>query len=45
MEAHMIGGMDASFCLFINHKQCVAAYELSNVLSSAIRDMTVGACQ
>ncbi|KAI0352969.1 hypothetical protein OH77DRAFT_1427738 [Trametes cingulata] len=40
MEAHMIGGMDASFCLFINHIQCVAGYEISGVRSGAVRDMT-----
>lgn len=45
MEAHMIGGMDASFCLFVNHKQCVAGYELPKVRSSAVRDMSVNARQ
>ncbi|KAL1944290.1 hypothetical protein VTO73DRAFT_3475 [Trametes versicolor] len=43
MEAHMIGGLDASFCLFVNHKQCVAGYELPKVRSSVVKDMTVSA--
>ncbi|KAI0832560.1 hypothetical protein BC628DRAFT_1310168 [Trametes gibbosa] len=43
MEAHMIGAMDASFCLFINHKQCAAGYDLANIRTKAIRNMQMGA--
>ncbi|KAI0650607.1 hypothetical protein C8Q79DRAFT_901712, partial [Trametes meyenii] len=41
MEAHMLGGMDASFCLFVNHNQCVAGYDLAKVRDGAVRDMPV----
>ncbi|KAJ8454448.1 hypothetical protein ONZ51_g13016 [Trametes cubensis] len=40
MEAHVVGGMEASFCLFVNHRQCVAGYELTNVKTRHVKDMT-----
>ncbi|KAH9899739.1 hypothetical protein C8Q73DRAFT_833537 [Cubamyces lactineus] len=43
MEAHVVGGMDASFCLFVNHRQCVAGYELATVKTRNVRDMTANA--
>ncbi|KAI0638317.1 hypothetical protein C8Q77DRAFT_1215149 [Trametes polyzona] len=43
MEVHMIGGMDTSFCLYVNHNQGVAGYELAKVKSIAVRDMAVNA--
>ncbi|KAI0375775.1 hypothetical protein BV20DRAFT_1008565 [Pilatotrama ljubarskyi] len=40
LEAHMIGGMDTSFSLFLNHNHCVAGYEVSRVRDGAVRDMS-----
>ncbi|KAI0775979.1 hypothetical protein BD413DRAFT_257633 [Trametes elegans] len=39
-EAQMIGGMDASFCLFVNHDQCVAGYDHTKVRNEAVRDLS-----
>ena len=44
MEAHVVGGMEASFCLFVNHRQCVAGYELTNVKTRHVKDMTTNGC-
>ncbi|KAL7282507.1 hypothetical protein ACG7TL_003978 [Trametes sanguinea] len=40
MEAYMIGGMDVSFCLFVNHRQCAAGYDLSKMRNDAITDQS-----
>ncbi|KAI0750938.1 hypothetical protein C8Q80DRAFT_1154703 [Daedaleopsis nitida] len=44
LEAYMAYGMDVAVCLYVNHKQCVAGYELSKLVnSSSIRDLSVDA--
>lgn len=44
LEAYLAYGSEMAVCLFANHKQCVAGYELSKLLSSSsIRDLSVDA--
>ena len=46
MEAYLAYGMEVAVGLFINHKQCVAGYELSKLVSSSsIRDLSVDSRQ
>ena len=44
-EAHMSYGVDASICLFVNHKQCIAGYDRSKVTGHATRELSVDACE
>lgn len=44
IEAYMAYGGDASVPLFVNHIQCVAGYDRSKVVGSAVRDLSVDAC-
>ena len=41
MEAHMAYGVDASVCLYVNHKQCVAGYTLDNLWGGAVKELSV----
>ncbi|PIL37278.1 hypothetical protein GSI_00971 [Ganoderma sinense ZZ0214-1] len=40
MEACMAYGVDASTCLFVNHKQCVAGYDISKLKGSVLRSLS-----
>ncbi|EJF56594.1 hypothetical protein DICSQDRAFT_112889 [Dichomitus squalens LYAD-421 SS1] len=42
MEIYMAYGVDASMCLFMNHKQCVASYDVAKVSAgSTVRRLPV----
>ncbi|KAI0720256.1 hypothetical protein C8T65DRAFT_705862 [Cerioporus squamosus] len=41
MEAHMAYGVDASVCLYVNHKQCVAGYNVDKLHGRAIKELSV----
>ncbi|KAI1796251.1 hypothetical protein LXA43DRAFT_989002 [Ganoderma leucocontextum] len=41
MEACMAYGVDASTCLFVNHKQCVAGYDTFKLTGSTLRTLSV----
>ncbi|KAM5534280.1 hypothetical protein V8D89_012008 [Ganoderma adspersum] len=41
IEACMAGyGVDASTCLFVNHKQCVAGYDISKLKGTVLRSLS-----
>ena len=41
MEAYMAYGVDASVCLYVNHKQCVAGYILDKLWGGAVKELSV----
>ncbi|RPD67027.1 hypothetical protein L226DRAFT_452746 [Lentinus tigrinus ALCF2SS1-7] len=41
MEAHTAYGVDASVCLYVNHRQCVAGYIPNKLHGSAVKDFSV----
>lgn len=40
IEACMAYGVDASTCLFVNHKQCAAGYDISKLKGSVLRSLS-----
>ena len=46
MEIFMAYGVDASTCLYVNHRQCVASYDLAKITAgSIIRKLPVDSCK
>lgn len=45
MEVCMAYGVDVSTCLFVNHKQCVASYDLLKLKGAVLRGLSVNSCK